>query len=214
VLRHRRRGRQRGCRRHCSWRSANRSSRPPPRPDTKPARIVARANDELCEEADAGMFVTLLFAVLNTRSGELEVCNAGHLPPFLFGANDSITPLRVPRAPALALAPDLVFPTERYHLEPGDALFFFTDGVTEALSPERGFLYAGTPRGCVARRPGAGRRENHACGHERCAGLLRRTASNPTTFRCWPCAGSACRTTAHPMPRKSRENQPSHLLKT
>jgi len=101
--------------------------------------IVARVNDELCEEADAGMFVTLLFAILNTVTGELEYCNAGHLSPFLLGPGETIKPLGGARAPALALATGLAFPTVRYRLAPGDAVFFFTDGVTEALSPERDF---------------------------------------------------------------------------
>jgi phosphoserine phosphatase RsbU/P len=101
--------------------------------------IIARVNDELCEEADAGMFVTLLFAILNTATGELEYCNAGHLSPFLLGPGEIITPLLGARAPALALATGLAFPTVRHRLAPGDAVFFFTDGVTEALSPERDF---------------------------------------------------------------------------
>ena len=101
--------------------------------------IIARVNDELCEEVEAGMFVTLLFAILNTATGELEYCNAGHLSPFLLGADNSITPLDGGHAPALALAKGLPFPSARHTLTPGDTLFFFTDGVTEALSKSRHF---------------------------------------------------------------------------
>lgn len=102
-------------------------------------KIIARVNDELCEEVEAGMFVTLLFAILNTATGELEYCNAGHLSPFLLGADHSIIPLDGGHGPALALANDLPFPTARHTLTPGDALFFFTDGVTEALDKSRHF---------------------------------------------------------------------------
>jgi phosphoserine phosphatase RsbU/P len=101
--------------------------------------MVAKVNDELCEEADAGMFVTLLIALLDTETGRVELCNAGHLPPYLVKGDGTVTLLKGPRAPALALASGLTFATEIRQLEPGDALFFFTDGVTEALNPERKF---------------------------------------------------------------------------
>jgi sigma-B regulation protein RsbU (phosphoserine phosphatase) len=101
--------------------------------------MVAKVNDELCEEADAGMFVTLLVALLDTETGSVELCNAGHLPPYLVQGDGTTTLLKGPRAPALALASGLTFATERQQLKPGDALFFFTDGVTEALNPERKF---------------------------------------------------------------------------
>jgi len=131
-------------------------------------------NDELCEEADAGMFVTLLFAILDTTSGELEYCNAGHLPPFLLGTGDTLTTLGAARAPALALAPGLAFPTARHRLAPGDALFFFTDGVTEALSPARDFYTPQRLENVLPRRRCAARRKNHARRDERRPHVLRR----------------------------------------
>ncbi len=100
---------------------------------------VGHVNDELCEEADAGMFVTLLAAVLDTATGELEYANAGHLSPFLLGADGSLGPLDGGHSPALALTKRLHFATARHQLTPGDSLFLFTDGVTEALSASREF---------------------------------------------------------------------------
>src|SRR4030095_14613444 len=102
--------------------------------------IIARVNEELCEEVEAGMFVTLFFAILQTRTGELEYCNAGHLSPFLLCADSSIAPLDDGHGPALALlGKGHTFPTARHSLKPGDALFFCTDGVTEALSNSSDF---------------------------------------------------------------------------
>ena len=102
-------------------------------------RVLGRVNDELCEEADAGMFVTLLLAVLDTSTGEIEYCNCGHLSPFLLRGDGSVAPLDGGHAPALALAKGLEFTTSKHRLVPTDTLFFFTDGVTEALSKSRDF---------------------------------------------------------------------------
>jgi sigma-B regulation protein RsbU (phosphoserine phosphatase) len=103
------------------------------------AQVVARVNEELCEEADAGMFVTLLIVILDTATGKIDYCNAGHLAPFLIDANGQISPLDGGHSPALALANGLKFQSARRHLVPGDTLFFFTDGVTEALNRAREF---------------------------------------------------------------------------
>lgn len=103
------------------------------------ADAIALVNKELCEEADSGMFVTALVAVLDTLTGELEYSNAGHLSPFLLGTDGSVEPLDGGHAPALALANGLAFDTAKYQLSPGDSVFMFTDGVTEALSKSREF---------------------------------------------------------------------------
>jgi sigma-B regulation protein RsbU (phosphoserine phosphatase) len=106
-------------------------------------KLMAAVNNELCEEADAGMFVTSLVVILNTETGEIEYSNAGHLPPFLLEADGTVGPLDGGHSPALALGAGLEFSTARHKLKPGDALFMFTDGVTEAVSKSRDFY---TPR--------------------------------------------------------------------
>ena len=108
-------------------------------PGHEAGEIIARVNDKLYEEVESGMFVTLFFAILNVSTGELEYCNAGHVSPFLLRADGSIAPLDGGRATALALGRGLTFPTARHQHAPGDVLFLFTDGVTEALSGAREF---------------------------------------------------------------------------
>lgn len=103
------------------------------------AQLMAKVNEELHEEADAGMFVTLLVVLLDTASGEIEYCNAGHLSPFLLRTGGDVAPLDGGHGPALALAGGLKFPVAKSRLAAGDALFLFTDGVTEALSKSREF---------------------------------------------------------------------------
>jgi sigma-B regulation protein RsbU (phosphoserine phosphatase) len=106
-------------------------------------KLISAVNNELCEEADAGMFVTLLIVILDTETGKIEYCNAGHLPPFLLQADGKVGPLDGGHSPALALGLGLEFSTASHQLEPGDVLFMYTDGVTEAVSKSRDFY---TPR--------------------------------------------------------------------
>ena len=97
------------------------------------AQMIAHVNDELCEQTDSGMFVSLLYAHLNTRTGELELCNAGHPAPYLLKADHSIPPLTGTKDVALGAMSALDYHSITVRLDPGDALFFYTDGVTEAL---------------------------------------------------------------------------------
>jgi sigma-B regulation protein RsbU (phosphoserine phosphatase) len=96
--------------------------------------IMARVNDALCAEAHTGMFVTLLYAMLDVSTGAMEVCNAGHPPPYRVGGDGKLEALHSERNPALGLVRGFQFTTGAFHLEKGDRIFFYTDGVTEALN--------------------------------------------------------------------------------
>jgi len=106
------------------------------------SEIVGNVNHELCADSETGMFVTLLFAVLDIRTGEVEVCNAGHVAPLVLTAAGQVEPIQGPAGPALGLISEMEYPVVRRRLSPGDTLFFYTDGVTEALDPERNFYSA------------------------------------------------------------------------
>jgi serine phosphatase RsbU (regulator of sigma subunit) len=79
----------------------------------------------------ANMFATLFFAVLDPAGGTLTWVNAGHEAPFVFGAG-GITAHLAPTGPALGMMPDMKFEVKTVTLAPGQTLFAFTDGVTEA----------------------------------------------------------------------------------
>ncbi|MFZ4765782.1 MAG: SpoIIE family protein phosphatase [Roseimicrobium sp.] len=97
------------------------------------SQTIARMNAALCEEAHTGMFVTLIYAQLDVRTGLLEVCNAGHTPPYRI-STEHVEPLHCQRNPALGLVPECDFSTALFQLNPGERLFFYTDGVTEAMN--------------------------------------------------------------------------------
>jgi phosphoserine phosphatase RsbU/P len=98
------------------------------------ADIMSRVNNTLCDESHTGMFVTLIYGVLNVRSGALELCNAGHPPPLLIRRDAKARPLQGERHPALGLVRDYAFISAQFQLQPGDRLVLYTDGVTEAMN--------------------------------------------------------------------------------
>ena len=96
--------------------------------------MLAKVNNELLDQTDSGMFVSLIYAMLDLRTGALELGNAGHPSPFILGANGSVTPMDTRRNVALGAIGQLEYHITHAQLAPGDALFLYTDGVTEALA--------------------------------------------------------------------------------
>ncbi|HYE58899.1 MAG TPA: SpoIIE family protein phosphatase, partial [Rhodothermales bacterium] len=102
-----------------------------------PGPCMTRVNALLCEEALRGMFVTLFYGVLDVTTGHLAFANAGHNVPLFVPAAGEVTPL--PRKPSLALClrGNATYTELEMQLTPGDSLFLFTDGVTEAANVVR-----------------------------------------------------------------------------
>jgi sigma-B regulation protein RsbU (phosphoserine phosphatase) len=100
-----------------------------------PSDIVARVNRELCEDNDMMMFVTLLFAIVDPKSGVVAFCNAGHDPAYRVGP-DGVTAVEGPQGIALGVNPNWRYETGELRLAPGEALYLFTDGITEAMAPD------------------------------------------------------------------------------
>ncbi len=80
-----------------------------------------------------GMFATLFFGVLEVESGDLVYINGGHEPLYIIGRN-GIKQELAPTGPAVGVMPDINYKTGKLQLAPGDTLFGFTDGVTEAMN--------------------------------------------------------------------------------
>jgi sigma-B regulation protein RsbU (phosphoserine phosphatase) len=96
---------------------------------------MAHANRLLATNNTASMFVTMFHGVLDLTSGALQYCNAGHNPPSVLragGGRDVLKPTGIP----FGIDPDRDYRVEETVLVPGDALFLFTDGITEAFNPE------------------------------------------------------------------------------
>jgi phosphoserine phosphatase RsbU/P len=100
-----------------------------------PAEIIARVNRELCQDNNDMMFVTLFFAMVAPGSGELEFCNAGHNSPYRLNGK-TVETIEGAKGIILGIRPDAVYATGRLSLAPGDCVYLFTDGVTEAADPQ------------------------------------------------------------------------------
>jgi sigma-B regulation protein RsbU (phosphoserine phosphatase) len=96
---------------------------------------IAEANRLLSAENAASMFVTMFHGVLDLGTGVLRYCNAGHNPPYVLREGRGFEILQ-PTGIAFGLDVDISYRIDETVLRPGDALFLFTDGITEALDPE------------------------------------------------------------------------------
>ncbi len=96
-------------------------------------RMMERASRLLCESTNPNHYATLACAQADL-AGDVEVCNAGHCPPLLIGA-DGVTQIE-PGGLPLGMFCSARYTSRRLRLNPGDMLVFYTDGVTEALNPE------------------------------------------------------------------------------
>ena len=99
---------------------------------TPPDVVFTEVNRLLCETNDEGMFVTAWMGVLELSTGHLTYVNAGHNPPLLRRAGGGYDYLRTRRGLVLAGLEETHYRSCSLELSPGDALFLYTDGVTEA----------------------------------------------------------------------------------
>ena len=98
--------------------------------ERKPSRILSAMNDLLSESNESSMFVTFFCGVLDLTDGHLRYCNAGHNPPLLL--TDHIHTLEaIPHIP-LGVMPNIAFQEQETFLKQDDAIFLYTDGLTEA----------------------------------------------------------------------------------
>ena len=102
----------------------------------EPELILARLNDELAVDNPSYMFVTFICAVLDPASGNLTIANAGHCRPVLLRAGEPPAWAVKNLGTALGFEEGLVFERTELTVRPGDALVFYTDGVSEAFNPE------------------------------------------------------------------------------
>lgn len=97
--------------------------------------ILTNANYNLCEGNDAGMFVTCWMGFLDLKTGELKFANAGHNPPVLKRKNGTFEYLKTkPVGFVLGGMEGIAYKEQTLQLEPGDQLYLYTDGVTEATN--------------------------------------------------------------------------------
>ena len=122
------------------------------------ADVVNEANDALCEGNGANMFVTVWIGEIDITSGRITYVNAGHNPPIIVRGSNAAEPTSYLRSrPGLVLGamPGLRYVSREETLAPGDAIYLYTDGITEQpdqhgeLFGEERLLAAFSAPGCI-----------------------------------------------------------------
>jgi sigma-B regulation protein RsbU (phosphoserine phosphatase) len=98
--------------------------------------IMIRANRRMNKDVKKGMFVALLYAVLNSENRTLSLCSAGQTQPIHFFAKSGEARLVETEGDAfpLGILEDVEYEETRVQLTPGDRVVFYTDGIVEAMN--------------------------------------------------------------------------------
>jgi serine phosphatase RsbU (regulator of sigma subunit)/pSer/pThr/pTyr-binding forkhead associated (FHA) protein len=106
--------------------------------ETTPAQMLVALNNALVADNPTALFVTLAHALYDPASGEAVIVSGGHPPPLLRRANGRVEEVAVPSTMMLAYTSFSQPPVEtRLTLQRGETLIFYTDGLTEAFTPDR-----------------------------------------------------------------------------
>ena len=120
-----------------------------------PAEILNHVNTQLCDGNEAELFVTVWLAVIELSTGKGVAANAGHEHPAIRRKDGQYELIIYRHSPAVAVMDGMRFREHSFELNPGDSLYVYTDGVTEATNA--GNQLFGTDRMVEAlnRDPGA-----------------------------------------------------------
>lgn len=99
-----------------------------------PAEALESVNKQICESNDAGFFVTIWVAVLEISTGKGVASNAGHEHPVLRRAGGSYELVIYRHSMPVGTMEGIRFEQHEFHLNPGDSIFVYTDGVAEATN--------------------------------------------------------------------------------
>ena len=97
-----------------------------------PAEVATRINNELSENNEQGMFVTMFIGCLDMATGHLDFCNCGHNPPAIVESGRKCRFLQMEPNFPLGILPGMAFTGEEIESVRGDMLFIYSDGLNEA----------------------------------------------------------------------------------
>ncbi len=101
-----------------------------------PSEILAFVNNQLCENNEAEMFVTVWMGILDLSTGVMTAANAGHEYPAFRKAGGEFALIKDKHGFVLAGLEDVAYTDYEIRFEPGDTLYVYTDGVAEATNAE------------------------------------------------------------------------------
>ena len=104
-------------------------------------KAVKLTNDYIAlNHGDLAMFATLFFGILDPDSGLLSYINGGHEPLFIVGPGGGVKEPLSFTGPAVGIETEIDFKIQQTHMESGDILLGYTDGVTEAVTSDGAFF--------------------------------------------------------------------------
>jgi len=126
-----------------------------------PVKVLTNVNRLLMDMSDSGMFVTMLYGMLDAASRQFTYARAGHPPPLLMDAHGDVTCPPMEIAQPLGLFDDMALDEQTVAIPPNGRLLLFTDGITEA-SDSNGIVF-GQERLYAALRASAGASAQGIC---------------------------------------------------
>ncbi len=99
-------------------------------------QVFTEVNQLLCESNSEELFITAFLGVLNLKTGNFRYINAGHEIPFLSRKKEAFKPYKIRAGFVLAGMEGIRYRAGQLQMEPGDKLFQYTDGVTEATDKD------------------------------------------------------------------------------
>ncbi|WP_285164833.1 SpoIIE family protein phosphatase [Shewanella goraebulensis] len=104
-----------------------------------PEVLMSRLNNLFDDPANLGQFATVIIGKINTRTHQVQMCNAGHPMPLLISSLDVQT-LEVPSGLPIGIDKHSHYESGEYQLYPGEQLLLFSDGVYEVNHPQHGMF--------------------------------------------------------------------------
>ena len=101
----------------------------------RPGEVLEHLNDLLCVSNDKVIFVTVFYGVFDSSTTTLTFANAGHNPPILIRSDRRVETLQPTGGVAVGVKPNLEYREDSIEIGPGDTIFCYTDGFTEAKNP-------------------------------------------------------------------------------
>lgn len=102
--------------------------------ETDPRPAIERINQILCDR-QSRKYVTFVYGILNFQTHDLAYVNAGHCYPLIIRKEGTVEDLETGGL-VIGFFKDATYQTGRVHLEPGDLMILYTDGVSELLNPQ------------------------------------------------------------------------------
>jgi len=105
--------------------------------DIPPHEVLDRVNQQLCQNNDHGMFVTVFCGILDVARGELAYCNGGHDAPLIGRVGSGFDFIECAGGMMLGAVQNARFQSGNIALQRGDVMMCYTDGVTEAMNRDQ-----------------------------------------------------------------------------